>query len=65
MFLMNFKKSLYGLPLGVKVYTYIMIEQKGMTFDHDCGYSFPFLLPPKKRGKKKRRINDKNHDRKA
>ena len=27
------------------------IEQKGMTFDHDFGYSLP-----KKRGKKKRRM---------
>jgi hypothetical protein len=22
-----------------------MIEQKGMTFDHPFGYSFPFSLP--------------------
>jgi hypothetical protein len=31
-----------------------------MNFDHDFGNSFlPFLLPPKKRGKKKKRMNTK------
>jgi hypothetical protein len=28
-----------------------MIEHKGMTFDHDFGY--PFLFPPKKKGRGK------------
>ena len=38
---------------------------EGMTFDHDFGYSFPlFLFPPKKRGKKKRKMNSKNRDQK-
>jgi hypothetical protein len=42
-----------------------MIEQKGMTFDHDFGYSFPlFLFPPKKRGKKKRRMYSTNREQK-
>ena len=39
-----------------------MIEQKGMPFDQDFGYSLPFSLPSKKRGKKKRRMNSKNRD---
>ena len=31
---------------------FLKIEQKGMTFDYDFGYSFPlFLLPPKKKRK--------------
>ena len=38
-----------------------MIAQKGMTFDHDLFFS-PFLFPPKKEGKKKRRMNIKNRD---
>ena len=25
------------------IFTYLMIEQKGMTFDHDDVYSFPLL----------------------
>ena len=43
-----------------------MIQQKGMTFHHDFGYSFisPFLFPPKKRGEKKK-MNSKNHDKKS
>ena len=42
------------------------IEQKGMTLDHDFGYSIPvfsFLL--KKIEKKKRRMNNKNYDQKS
>ena len=27
----------------------IWIEQKGMTFDHDFGYFFPFFFTPKKK----------------
>ena len=39
------------------------IEQKGMTWNHDFGYSFPlFSSLLKKRGKKKRRIISKNCD---
>ena len=30
-----------------------MIEQEGMTFDHDFGYFSPFLFPPKKRKEEK------------
>ena len=30
--------------------------------NHDFGYSFPLLLFPKKRGKKKRRMKSKNRD---
>ena len=30
-----------------------MIEQKGMTFNHDFGYSFPLSLPSKKREEEK------------
>ena len=43
-----------------------MIQQKGMTFHHDFGYSFisPFLFPPKKRGEKKK-MNSKNDDKKS
>ena len=42
------------------------IEQKGITFDHDFGYSFPlFSSLLKKRGKNKRRINSKNRDQKS
>ena len=44
-----------------KTILFLVLEQKGMTFDHDFGYSFVF--PPKKR-KKKRRMNSKNHDKK-
>ena len=43
-----------------------MIEQKGMAFDQDFIYSlslFSFIL--KKRGKKKRRMNNKNCDQKS
>ena len=36
-----------------------------MTFDHDFGYSFPFIFPPKKRGQKKMRMESKNLDRKS
>jgi len=43
-----------------------MIEQKGMAFDHDFGFYFsPFLIPFKKRWKKKRRMNSKNRDKKS
>ena len=38
-----------------RMYVYYAIEQKGMTFDYEFGYFF--LFPPKKRGKKKRRMN--------
>ena len=31
-----------------------MIEQKGMTFDHDFGYSFPPLFPSKKKRDEKK-----------
>ena len=40
--------------------TYEWIEPKGMTLNHDFGYNFPFLFPPKKRGKKKRRMYSQN-----
>ena len=41
----------------------VLIEHKGMTFDHDFGYSLALLSSLlKKRGKKKRRINSKNRD---
>ena len=45
--------------------TYLdLIEQKGMTFYNDCGYSHPlFSSLLKKRGKKK--INRKNRDQKS
>ena len=26
-----------------------LIEQKGMTFDHNFGYSLPLFFPPKKK----------------
>ena len=42
-----------------------IIEQKGMTFDHDFCYYFPRLFLPKKRGKVKRRMNNKNPDQKS
>ena len=45
-------------------YRYV-IEQKGITFDHDFGYSFSLFFPPKKGGKKKRTINSKNRDQKS
>jgi len=33
----------------------VLIEQKGMTFDHDLLLFFPlFPLPPRKRGRKKK-----------
>ena len=42
------------------------IEQKGMTFDHNFGYSFPlFSSLLKKRGNKKRRMNRKIRDQKS
>ena len=42
------------------------IEQKGMTFDHDFGYSIPlFSSLLKNIGKKKRRINYKNRDQRS
>ena len=34
-----------------------MIEQKGMTFDHDFGYFFPFSLPPYKK-RKREKVNE-------
>ena len=38
-----------------------LIEQKGMTFDHDFGYFLPlFSSLLQKRGKKKRRMKSKN-----
>ena len=40
--------------------TYNLIEQKGMTFDHDFGYSFIFTL--KKEGRRKGEYNSKNYD---
>ena len=38
------------------------IEQKGMTFNHDFGYSFTLFSSLLKGGKKKRRMNSKNRD---
>ena len=46
----------------LQYYSYISakfksIEQKGMTFDHDFGYSLPlFFFPPKKGRRKGERI---------
>ena len=38
------------LPRHLPLLFILLIEQKGMTFDHEFGYSFPFFLfPPKKR----------------
>ena len=42
------------------------IEQKGMTFDHDFGYSYPlFTSLLKNREKKKRKMNSKKRDQKS
>ena len=41
-----------------KVGTVLLIEQKGMTFNHDFGYSFTFFTSFLK--KEERRINSKN-----
>ena len=58
-------------PLGALIvredyleYTASWIEQKGMAFDHDFGYSYTlcsYLL--KKEGRKKRRMNSKVYSR--
>ena len=39
-----------------------MIEQKGMTFDHDFGYHFHLFSSLLKKVKKKRRMNSKYRD---
>ena len=42
------------------------MEQKGMTFDHDfLVLHYPFLFPPKKRGKRKGEWSSKNRDQKS
>ena len=47
--------SIAFVILGIAIF---MIEQKGMTFDHNFCYSFYFLLPPFLVGKRK---GDKNN----
>ena len=59
---MAYTKYIYEMCHDVKrlfVLINIWIEHKGMTKNHDFGYSLP---PPKKREKKKRRMNSKNRD---
>ena len=44
---------------------YKLIEQKGMTFDHDFSYSFPHFSSLLKNREEKRRIKQKNPNQKA
>ena len=58
-------KEIYKTANPAKHFRYNKIEQKGMTFDHDFGYYCPLFSSLLKKGKKKRRMNTKNHDKKS
>ena len=62
-FLVIFSGSFINLIIYLSIFSPLMIEQKGMTFDHNFGYSFPlFSSLLKKRGQKKRRMVSKNQE---
>ena len=42
-----------------------VIEQKGMTFDQDFSYSFPFFFPPKIEGRRKGEWISKTRDKRS
>ena len=58
-------KEIYKTANPAKHFRYNKIEQKGMTFDNDFRYYCPLFSFLLKKGKKKRRMNTKNHDQKS
>ena len=41
------------------------IEQKGITFDHDFGYSLPLFSSLLKKREEEKKMKSKNHDQKS